>query len=106
MSLILSTISPTPENTCIRTSPTDHKMSLSDSSSLSSPPSSDDEAETKIMLQPTGLNRYFKPAPKAEAVKPPASPPLPKRLPSPPHEYVLADNADIAVSVQERIDFV
>jgi hypothetical protein len=73
-------------------------MSLSDSSSLSSPPSSDDEAEASIMPQPTGLNKYFKPAPKPEAIKAPSPPPLPKRPASPPHEYVLADNADIAVS--------
>jgi hypothetical protein len=73
-------------------------MTLSDSSSLSSPPSSDDEAEASIMPQPTGLNKYFKPAPKPEAIKAPSPPPLPKRPASPPHEYVLADNADIAVS--------
>lgn len=77
-------------------------MSLSDSSSLSSPPSSDDEAEADLMPQPTGLNRYFKPAPKPEALKAPSSPPLPKRPASPPHEYVLADNADIAVSACQR----
>ena len=77
-------------------------MSLSDSSSLSSPPSSDDEAEVNIMPQPTGLNRYFKPAPKAEAIKAPSSPPLPKRPASPPHEYVLADNAEISVSARKR----
>jgi hypothetical protein len=73
-------------------------MSLSDSSSLSSPPTSDDEVEADIIPQPTGLNKYFKPAPKSEAIKAPSSPPLPKRPASPPHEYVLADNADIAVS--------
>ena len=77
-------------------------MSLSDSSSLSSPPASDDEAEVNIMPQPTGLNKYFKPAPKAEAVKASSSPPLPKRPASPLHEYVLADNADIAVSALGR----
>lgn len=73
-------------------------MSLSDSSSLSSPPSSDDEVEVKVMPKPIGLNKYFKPASKAEPTKEPSSPPLPKRPASPPHEYVLADNADIAVS--------
>jgi hypothetical protein len=80
-------------------------MSLSDSSSLSSPPSSDDEAEVNIMPQPTGLNRYFKPTPKPDPIKAPSSPPLPKRPASPPHEYVLADNADIAVSASERAGF-
>ena len=77
-----------------------HIMSASDSSSLSSAPSSDDEEMVKIMpSKPTGLNRYFKPAPKpVHTTKERASPPLPKREPSPPHEYVLADNEDIAVS--------
>lgn len=32
------------------------------------------------------------------------TPPPPKRAPSPPHEYVLADNPDIAVCIQEFVD--
>lgn len=40
--------------------------------------------------KPIGITKYFK----KEA---PPSPP-PKREPSPPHEYVLADNPNIAVS--------
>lgn len=71
-------------------------MSASDSSELSSPPTTDDEAVAKNVAQPSGLDRYFKPAPKGTP-KVPSSPPPPKRAPSPPHEYVLADNADIAV---------
>ncbi|KAI5280218.1 hypothetical protein KEM54_003818, partial [Ascosphaera aggregata] len=75
-------------------------MSLSDSSlsSLSSAPSTDDEtvdAETKPNV---GIQRYFKPASTAEKQvkgKSP-TPPSPVRAPSPPHEYVLADNPDIA----------
>jgi hypothetical protein len=72
-------------------------MNDSDSSSLSSAPPTDDEAEKTItarLNKPTGINRYFKPASKDN---PPHSPPAPKRAPSPPHEYVLADNPNIAV---------
>jgi hypothetical protein len=71
-------------------------MSASDSSELSSPPTTDDEVVAKALTKPSGLNRYFKPAPKGTP-KVPSSPPPPKRPASPPHEYVLADNADIAV---------
>lgn len=77
-------------------------MSLSDSSSaLSSPPSSEDEADVTPMTKFTGLDRYFKPKTKAQSSeRPAASPPPPKREPSPPHDYVLADNPDIAVGFQ------
>ena len=43
--------------------------------------------------EPVGITKYFK--------KETESPP-PKREPSPPHEYVLADNPDIAVSLRDR----
>ena len=76
-------------------------MDDSDSSSLSSAPSTDNEAEQAIaakLNKPTGIARYFKPAPIAEPlVERVESPPPPKRPASPPHEYVLADNPDIAV---------
>lgn len=39
--------------------------------------------------KPAGITKYFKKEP---------APPPPKREPSPPHEYVLADNPNIAVS--------
>lgn len=68
-------------------------MSLSDSdiSSLSSAPPTDDEAAPMaIDEEPVGITKYFK----KESETPP-----PKREPSPPHEYVLADNPDIAVSL-------
>lgn len=52
------------------------------------------------MSKPTGLNRYFKPAPKDE---PPPEPP--KRAPSPPHDYTLADNEAIAFLVMFRSRF-
>lgn len=44
--------------------------------------------------QPTGIARYFK----KESETPP-----PKREPSPPHEYIVADNPEIAVSVQSLV---
>lgn len=60
----------------------------SDLSSLSSAPPTDDEAAMAID-EPVGIAKYFK----KESETPP-----PKREPSPPHEYVLADNPYIAVS--------
>jgi hypothetical protein len=79
-------------------------MADSDSSSLSSAPSTEDEAMLVKMNKPvkTGLHRFFGPVPKPDPTKTPktketSSPPPPKRPESPPHEYVLADNADIAV---------
>jgi hypothetical protein len=76
-------------------------MADSDSSSLSSAPSSDDEEMVqKMTSKPTGLDRYFKPTPKPEATPEP-----PKRAPSPPHEYTLADNEAIAFLVMFRSRF-
>ncbi|KAF5859429.1 hypothetical protein ETB97_002882 [Aspergillus alliaceus] len=73
-------------------------MSLSDSdlSSLSSAPPSDDESGPMAVDEPVGITKYFK--------KETESPP-PKRAPSPPHEYVLADNPDIAFLVMFRARF-
>lgn len=67
-------------------------MSLSDSdlSSLSSAPPSDEEPNPMALDEPVGITKYFQ---KKQSETPP-----PKRAPSPPHEYVLADNPDIAVS--------
>lgn len=62
----------------------------SDLSSLSSAPPTDDEAAMEIDAAPVGIAKYFK----KESETPP-----PKREPSPPHEYVLADNPIIAVSL-------
>jgi hypothetical protein len=77
-------------------------MADSDSSSLSSAPSSEDEAIALKMSKPTGLvTSYFKPAPKKKS----ASPEPPPRAPSPPHEYVLADNDAIAFLVMFRSRF-
>ncbi|KAI5300942.1 hypothetical protein KEM55_003772 [Ascosphaera atra] len=75
-------------------------MSDSDTSSLSSlssAPPTDDEAVAAEAQRSIGIERYFKRAP-ANAEPKAKTPPPPKRAPSPPHEYVLADNPDIAVS--------
>ena len=70
-------------------------MSSSDLSPLSSALSSDNEIESEPN-HVGSLDRYFKAATSAaNQTSPPAKK---KRPPSPPHEYVLADNADIAVS--------
>ncbi|KAJ9196383.1 hypothetical protein DTO164E3_5884 [Paecilomyces variotii] len=77
------------------------EMSLSDSdlSSLSSAPPTDDESIFQAVDQPVGIQKYFKKGPSPE------SPPPPKRPASPPHEYVLADNPDIAFIVMFRARF-
>ncbi|RMD41490.1 hypothetical protein DV735_g3641, partial [Chaetothyriales sp. CBS 134920] len=80
-------------------------MADSDSSSLSSAPSTDDEAMEELMSRPTGINRYFKPLSKDDADAQPTPPPPPRRSPSPPHEYVLADNEAIAFLVMFRSRF-
>ncbi|KAJ5649563.1 uncharacterized protein N7484_003286 [Penicillium longicatenatum] len=72
-------------------------MAPSDSeSSLSSAPPTDDEAAMAIDERPVGIAKYFK----KESETPP-----PKREPSPPHEYVLADNPNIAFIVMFRARF-
>ena len=71
-------------------------MSDDDSSDLSSVPS--DVEEDLQLTKKDGILKFFSkvPKPTAQLVKV-ESPPRPKREPSPPHEYVLADNPDIAV---------
>ena len=72
-------------------------MSDDDSSELSSVPSED---ETLQLTKKNGILKFFSKAPEpGAATTAPKSPPRPKRDPSPDHEYVLADNSDIAVSV-------
>ncbi|KAJ5495379.1 hypothetical protein N7539_000495 [Penicillium diatomitis] len=67
----------------------------SDLSSLSSAPPTDDE--TAIALdEPVGIAKYFR----KESETPP-----PKREPSPPHDYILADNPTIAFIVTFRARF-
>ena len=69
-------------------------MSSSDLSELSSSLSSQEDL-TPVSVSRGKLEHYFKHGSSAA----PKSPPVKKkRPPSPPHEYVLADNPDIAVS--------
>jgi len=77
-------------------------MSDDDSSDLSSVPSDDDLQLTKM----DGILKFFSKVPKPPAAAPresPQSPPRLKREPSPPHEYVLADNPDIAVCIYHPV---
>jgi hypothetical protein len=69
-------------------------MSDDDSSDLSSVPS-DDELGLQLTKK-DGILKFLSTARKPDRE---ASPPRPKREASPPHEYVLADNPDIAVCV-------
>ncbi|KAL1980024.1 hypothetical protein VTN96DRAFT_4801 [Rasamsonia emersonii] len=72
-------------------------MSSSDTSSLSSAPPTDDESMEMAFETNPPITKYFKE--KEE------SPPPPERPESPPHEYVLADNPDIAFIVMFRARF-
>ena len=74
-------------------------MSSSDLSSLSSPPSTDNEEEFSSTVGQGSLDRYLTNGTdnSADTTGRPSS--QRKRPASPPHEYVLADNPDIAVSV-------
>ena len=70
-------------------------MSSSSLSSLSSALSSDEDISLEPP-RPGSIEPYFKNASKSTPPDKPST--KPKRPPSPPHKYVLADNADIAVS--------
>lgn len=77
----------------------DDSSELSSVSSLSSAPSEDD-GEVQLKRE-EGILKFFHKLPKgtkptAEPDQTPSPPPR-KRSPSPPHDYVLADNPDIAV---------
>lgn len=82
----------------------DESSDLSSLSSLSPAPS-DDEGDVQLKREKGGILKFFHKLPKgakpkaaaAKAAKEPSPPPAPKREPSPPHDYVLADNPDIAV---------
>ncbi len=72
-------------------------MSSDDSSELSDVPS---DVETDLQLtKKDGILKFFSKAPPPSAAPKAESPPRPKREPSPPHEYVLADNQDIPVGI-------
>lgn len=66
-------------------------MDDSDSSSLSSAPEEEVQKLAPIFVKAKKATKQAYPPPIL-------SPPRPKRAPSPPHEDVLADNPDIAVS--------
>jgi hypothetical protein len=76
----------------------DDSSDLSSLSSLSPAPSDIELDESVVESKPKkGIQKYFSKA--KEQPPKEASPPPRKRSPSPPHEYVLADNPDIAVCV-------
>lgn len=79
----------------------DSDSELSSLSSLSPAPV-EDESEVELKPARNGILKFFhKIDPKqAMKTKKETSPPPRKREPSPPHEYVFADNPDIAVSVK------
>ncbi|KAJ8121342.1 hypothetical protein ONZ43_g2182 [Nemania bipapillata] len=85
----------------------DDSSELSSVSSLSSAPSEDD-GEVQLKRE-EGILKFFHKLPKgakpaAEPEQSPSPPPR-KRSPSPPHDYVLADNPDIAFIVMFRSRF-
>lgn len=84
----------------------DDSSDLSSISSLSPAPSGD---ESEIELKPqNGILKFFHRVSKdevTEARKKEMSPPPRKREPSPPHEYVFADNPDISFIVMFRKRF-
>ncbi|KAI1751430.1 hypothetical protein F4782DRAFT_183461 [Xylaria castorea] len=85
----------------------DESSELSSVSSLSSAPSEDD-GEVQLKRE-RGILKFFHKLPKgtkpaAESERTPSPPPR-KRSPSPPHDYVLADNPDIAFIVMFRSRF-
>ncbi|XXH05189.1 translation termination factor eRF1 [Hypoxylon texense] len=83
----------------------DDSSDLSSISSLSSAPEDDGEIEVK---REKGILKFFHKLPagaKPAEPKKEMSPPPRKRSPSPAHEYVLADNSDIAFLVMFRSRF-
>ncbi|KAG0648523.1 hypothetical protein D0Z07_5448 [Hyphodiscus hymeniophilus] len=78
-------------------------MSDDDSSDLSSVPS--DVEEDLQLTKKDGILKFFSKVPKPKPQHRSSTPPRPKREPSPPHEYVLADNPDIAFIVMFRSRF-
>ncbi|KAK4135417.1 hypothetical protein BT67DRAFT_275662 [Trichocladium antarcticum] len=82
----------------------DDSSDLSSISTLSEPPS-DDESDIQLEER-QGILKFFHKVNQNPALAPKEkSPPRPKREPSPPHEYVLADNPDIAFVVMFRSRF-
>ncbi|KAK0710966.1 hypothetical protein B0H67DRAFT_492836 [Lasiosphaeris hirsuta] len=82
----------------------DDSSDLSSISSLSAPPS-DDESDIQLESQ-HGILKFFHKVDKNPALEPKeTTPPRARREPSPPHQYVLADNPDIALIVLFRARF-
>ncbi|KAI3337132.1 hypothetical protein HD806DRAFT_518075 [Xylariaceae sp. AK1471] len=84
----------------------DESSELSSVSSLSEAPSEDD-GEVQLKRE-KGILKFFHKLPKGTKLPEPErtpSPPPRKRSPSPPHDYVLADNPDIAFIVMFRSRF-
>jgi len=86
----------------------DESSDLSSLSSLSPAPSDDElevpsDVDSKKAKKGGGILNYFSKASDLPPKEP--SPPPRKRSPSPPHEYVLADNPDIAFIVMFRSRF-
>jgi hypothetical protein len=83
----------------------DDSSELSSISSLSEPPS-DDESDIQLEER-NGILKFFHKVDQNPALEPKEkAPPRPKREPSPPHDYVLADNPDIAVRIYALIRVV
>jgi hypothetical protein len=81
-------------------------MSDSDSSALSSVPSDDEDLSVRTVNEDGILNFItFDGAREGTSASGKAASPVRKREPSPPHEYVLADNPDIAVSTISHLFF-
>lgn len=78
-------------------------MSSSDLSELSSPLSTDEEIDAPISRSTLDFYLKGKNGTSAASSSPPARK---KRSPSPPHEYVLADNPDIAVSAMISFSYI
>lgn len=74
----------------------DDSSELSSISSLSAPPS-EDESDIQLERREGILKFFHKVDQNPELAAREATPPRPKREPSPPHEHVLADNPDFAV---------
>ncbi|KAH8895049.1 hypothetical protein GQ53DRAFT_744483 [Thozetella sp. PMI_491] len=83
----------------------DDSSDLSSLSSLSAPPS-EDESDIQLEKRHGILKFFHKKVDRNPELEPKEmSPPRAKREPSPPHEYVLADNTDIAFIVMFRARF-
>lgn len=75
----------------------DSSSDLSSLPSLSPPPSGEDE-DIELKRDNKGILKFFQKVTPIEAADTRKSPPPRKREPSPPHQYVFADNPAIAVS--------